>query len=491
MGIIVKQSIQGSIWSYLGVLVGFVTTSYLYTEYLNPETVGLFGLLMAITTLTSQFATLGMGGVTARLFPYFRDPGKGHHGFLFIALAVQIAGFSLFLAGYSLFRDTLIGNNLEKSRLFAEYIHLLVPLTFFMLLFSFLDSLNRVLYNVVLGTFLQEFLQRVLIFAAVILFALRLLTLHQLILAWAVAVSLKGVIILVFLFFKKEINLRPDLPFVGRDLRKEIVSVALFSIVGGMGSLIIFNIDKIIVNQMLNLANTGVYTIAFYFGTLVVIPSRPLLKISGTLIADAWARDDLDSIRAIYEKSCINQFIIGGFLFLGIWANIDNILTILGEDYLQSKWVIFFIGAGYLIDMLTGANAQVIAYSKSYKMSLLFMVILIAVVVPLLYLFIPVWGITGAAIAIAGALFMNNLMRYLFLVQRYKLQPFNFRFIVVIAFYAFVFFLTTLLPQKELVTDLILRNTLIVLLTGSFFWLVPVSEDLTAIKNTLVSYLRK
>ena len=87
--------------------------------------------------------------------------------------------------------------------------------------------------------------------------------------------------------------------------------------------------------------NTGVYTIAFYFGTLVVIPSRPLLKISGTLIADAWKDNDLKKINNIYYKSCINQFIIGGFLFLGIWANIDNILTILGPDYQQSKWVIF------------------------------------------------------------------------------------------------------------------------------------------------------
>ena len=106
---------------------------------------------------------------------------------------------------------------------------------------------------------------------------------------------------------------------------------------------------------MLDLGSLGVYTIAFYFGTLVIIPSRPLLKISGTLIAYAWARNDLTQIRDIYYKSCINQFVIGGFLFLGIWANIDNILLILGPDYLQSKWVIFFIGLGYLFDMLTGA----------------------------------------------------------------------------------------------------------------------------------------
>jgi O-antigen/teichoic acid export membrane protein len=395
------------------------------------------------------------------------------------------------MLGYYAFKETLIETNLEKSRLVADYVYLLVPLTFFLLLFSFLDSYNRILYNVVLGTFLQEFFQRLLILISVVLYAIGLLTLNQLIITYAIAVCMKGVVLLIYLFFKGEINLRPKPDFISAQLRKEIIGVAFFSIVGGMGSLIVFNIDKIIVNQMLDLGSLGVYTIAFYFGTLVIIPSRPLLKISGTLIAYAWARNDLTQIRDIYYKSCINQFVIGGFLFLGIWANIDNILLILGPDYLQSKWVIFFIGLGYLFDMLTGANAQVIAYSKYYQVSLLFIVVLIVSVVLLLYFFIPAWGITGAAIAIAGALLMNNGMRYFFLYKKYKLQPFNSKFIVIIAFYMLVFPLTRLIPQKELVPDLILRSVLIVLFTVSFFWFVPLSEDITSIKNTLVSYLKK
>ena len=153
----------------------------------------------------------------------------------------------------------------------------------------------------------------------------------------------------IFLASKGEIHVRHELSFITKDLRKEMIDVALFSILGGLGSMIVFNIDKIVVNQMLDLSNTGVYTIAFYFGTLVIIPSRPLLKISGTLIADAWKENDLAKIKDIYYKSCINQFIIGGFLFLGIWANIDNILTILGAGLRAIKmgdlfyWIWIFI----------------------------------------------------------------------------------------------------------------------------------------------------
>lgn len=489
MGIIIKQSIKGTIWSYIGVPLGFVTTAYLYTEYLTPEVVGLFGLLMAISVVTGQLAGLGFNGVTSRLFPYFRDPNSGHHGFLWVKTMVSLAGFLLFILLYLLFRNVFIEANYEKSRLLADYVYLLIPLTFFTLLFNALDAYNRILYDTVTGLFLQETLQRILLFLVVLLYIWNIISLNQLIIAYTVAVSLKGLVLLLVLMQRKEIRLRPEFGFIDKKLAREMASVALYSIVGGMGAMLVFNLDKILINQMLGLAKTGVYTIAFYFGSLITIPSRPLLKISGSLIAEAWKENDLEKIRDIYYKSCINQLIIAGFLFIGIWSNIDNILVILGPDYETSKWVIFFIGIGYLLDMMTGANAQVIAYSKYYRASLGFIVILIVIMVILFFLLVPPLGITGAAAGIASALFLNNLMRYLFLWKRYHLQPFNLFFLFVIAFYAGLYFLMKLVPQLPVVPDILIRGTLITILTGLFLLLVPVSPDIQKTAASIAKWL--
>ncbi|MGM0407603.1 MAG: polysaccharide biosynthesis C-terminal domain-containing protein, partial [Bacteroidota bacterium] len=247
---------------------------------------------------------------------------------------------------------------------------------------------------------------------------------------------------------------------------------------------LVFNIDKIIINEMLGLSATGVYTIAFFFGTLVVIPSRPLLRISGTLIADAWRKNDLSYIDDIYKRSCLNQFIIGAFLFGGIWVNIDNILVILGPEYIDGKWVIFFIGLGYLIDMGTGANNRIIAYSKYYRMSLWFLLILIVLVISTMYLLIPVWGITGAAIAIALSFFANNLMRFLFLFKKYHFQPFSYRFLLIPGAFLLAYGIGTILPQLPLVWDILVRGSVfavvyLLLVTG-----FRVSED---VNNTILS----
>ncbi|MFW6327153.1 MAG: oligosaccharide flippase family protein, partial [Bacteroidota bacterium] len=296
MGIIIRQSIKGSIWSYIGVGIGFITTAYLFPEYLTTDVIGLFSLLIAWSNLFAQFSALGFNGVTSRLFPYFRDKKKGHNGFLFIALMVTLTGFSVFLIAFFFLKPFLIESNLEKSGLFVGYIDLLIPLTFFTLVYKILEVFTKLLYNAVLGAFLTELVQRILILTVVVTFIFQWITLHQLILAYAGAVSAKGIFILLYLLRTGELNFKPNLNFIDKNLRKEMINVALFSILAGVGGNIVFRIDKIIVNQMLGLSATGIYTIAFFFGTLVVIPSRTLLKISGTLIADAWKRNDVEYI---------------------------------------------------------------------------------------------------------------------------------------------------------------------------------------------------
>lgn len=492
MGIVAKQSIHGSIWSYLGVVLGFVTNTYLFSEYLTPEIVGLFGILVAISTITANISALGMNNVTARLFPYFRNNDNGHNGYLFLAIVPELIGYAIFLIIFLLFQDKIIENNIEKSALFADYVYLLIPITFFFLVFSLFDTYNRLLYNALLGTFLQEFLQRVAIFTVVGLYIIKVINLNQLIIGYALAVSVKAIVIFIYLILKKQINLKPKLNFVTPKLRKEIVGVASFSIIGGLGSLMVFNIDKIVINQLLDLEKTGVFTMAVYFGTLVVIPSRPLLQISGTLIADSWAKKDLQHIGEIYQKSCLNQFLIGGFLFLGIWVNIDNILFILGDDYAESKWVIFFIGIGYMFDMLTGANGHIIRYSKHYRISLVFTAFLLVTNVVLLYTLVPLLGIVGAAISIAFSLFFNNFMRFLFLVRKYQLQPFNARYLFILGFFLVVYFIIDFIPQLNIYVDIVVRgailsvSVLVVILKSNYF------PDLKqAFNNTLQTINKK
>lgn len=479
MGIIIKQSIKGSFWSYLGVVIGFITTSYLYPNYLTTETVGLFGLISAYTVLLSEFSALGFHAVTARLFPYFRNEKKGHNGFVFILIIVILIGFLLVTTAFYILKPWIIESNIEKSKIFADYIYLLLPLTLFTLLYNQFDIYNKLLYDAVFGTFLQEFLQRIMILIVTLLYAFHIINLNQFIIAFACVLCLKGLVLLLYLLIKGDISIMPQLSFLNNNLISEMISVALYGILAGIGGSIVFSIDKIIINQMLGLASTGVYTIAFFFGTLVIIPSRTLIRISGTLIAEAFKKNDLKYISEIYHKSCLTQLIIGAFIFGGIWLNIENIISILGPEYNEARWVIFFIGLGYLVDMTTGANGQIIAYSKHYKVALLFILILIVLVIILMYILVPKWGITGGAIAIAFSIIMNNIMRALFLKVKYDMQPFVWKFLVIIGVAIFAYTISSILPiQKKILPDILFRSSVFTVIYTILIFRLKVSNDI-------------
>jgi len=120
MGLIIKQSIKGSFWSYLGVGLGFITTSFLFPKYVSTEVIGLFGVIVAYSTIASQLSSLGINGVTGRLFPYFRDESNGHNGFLFIGVSVVLIGFVLFLAVFSIISPYLLEGKAD-SVLLIDY----------------------------------------------------------------------------------------------------------------------------------------------------------------------------------------------------------------------------------------------------------------------------------------------------------------------------------------------------------------------------------
>ena len=152
-------------------------------------------------------------------------------------------------------------------------------------------------------------------------------------------------------------------------------------------------IDAIMVNSFMDSSAVGIYVITFYFGTLVFIPARALNKIAPTLISKAYKENNRDTIKDIYYKSCGNLFLIGILIFLGLMVNLDNVFNIIPRSYEDGKFVIVLIGLANLIKMAGGTNDSIIIYSKYYKTSTVFYLILgILIVGPQFYFHPTIWN---------------------------------------------------------------------------------------------------
>lgn len=108
MGIIIRQSIKATIFNYLGTFIGFMTTFFVLTKFLQPEEIGLTRVIFEIAALFAGFAQLGTSASAMRFFPYFRQSENNHNGFFFYLLLMPTIGSVLFVSLFLLLKENLL-----------------------------------------------------------------------------------------------------------------------------------------------------------------------------------------------------------------------------------------------------------------------------------------------------------------------------------------------------------------------------------------------
>ncbi len=461
MGVIQQQTLKGTFFLYAGVIIGFIST-IAFTHTLSSSENGLISLLISYSDVFSQVASLGFSSAIGILFPYFRDKEQQHKGFFFVLSVVLLLGSAVGIVLYYALMPLIIDSSEQDMSLFVSYMFYLLPLIVFRSAFILFDRYYSVLYNTVIGIVLKEFVQRVLILGAIILHFYQLIDFDVFVLLYVVSVCLPTLFILFSLWRKNEISFKPQLAYLTHDIKHKMLSMSFYGLLISFNAIAVMRVDTIMISDMLGLSFTGIYTITFYFATLIKIPSRALSKITATVFADSWKANDLKTIEIVYYKSGLSQFIIGILLFIGIWANIENIFAILPDEYAAGRYVIFYIGITSLIEMISGGSTMMISTSKNYRILAFFMFILLALLILTNYIFIPISGITGAAIASAISTFIYFLIRYFYILKKYKMNGLGWAHLK-IALIAAVAYLPSyfLPPMNHFIIDIAVRSSII------------------------------
>ncbi|WP_372643879.1 lipopolysaccharide biosynthesis protein [Ancylomarina sp.] len=487
MGIIRKQTIIGSIFSYAGAIIGLFNIAYLYPRILSTEEVGLLSWLIATTMMAAQFSGLGFGAVISRLFPYFRNEKNQHNGFMFLLFCVGIVGFIISLLAYLAFQPFAANYFNGDDALNLNYLIYLIPLVFFSLFFNLFDAYNRVLYDAVSGTFFRDIVFKLIVLASLILLGEDYINFSQLIFIYVSAYCLPAVLLFGLLIKRNQVSFKPQLNFIKPDLKKIMINTSLYGLLNNFGDKIASQIDKLMLAGMLSLGATGIFAVMANFGILISMPSRTLNKISSTIIAEAWKKKDLETISKTYAQSGLHQFMLACLLFVGLWVNIDNVLQIVTPEYIEGKYVVFFIGLSNVVLMLSGISGVVIQNSPAYRKQSLFLGVYAIIIVISNAIMIPLWGIIGAAAASFAASLCFNLMKYLFLLKRYKFQPFNYRYVLVVVSAIISYYIAYLLPKQDsYIIDIIVRGAIVSLIYIALTLGFRISKDFNEFTMKLI-----
>jgi O-antigen/teichoic acid export membrane protein len=494
MGIIIRQSIKNSVVTYVGVVIGTINVLFLYNKFLSTEQLGLYTALTSFPLVFAGFAHLGTPHVGVRFFNLFADSERQHNGFFGYLLIAPFLGFLTFLLVYIGLKPSFEAAYTQNSPLLINYYWTFPVITFFLIYQTILEAYSKVHLRIVVPAIIREIFLKLTNSALALLFGFQYINFNQLVLGIILAYFLGVCFLLIYIKILGRFYLKLDFSFIKKPVFKEMYQYGLWTMLGGATATALPHLEKMILpaNQG-GLATTAIFNIALSIGLVIAIPRNAIASISDPLLAESWRNNDIEHVGEIYQKSALNLLIVGLFLFLGIWCNIDAIFQIIPNSttYQQGKFVVLMVGLYSLFDMATGLNSEILKNSPFYKYDLGFYMVRFVLLLIANLILIPIYSYNGAALAMLISVIVYNLVKFIFIKQKTNLQPFNIQTVKAIFLGIFTYGVTLLLPVFEgsfihIIFNIIINSLTILIIFGGGVLLLNISEDLNNVFKTLI-----
>lgn len=433
MGQIRKQAIYSSIVIYAGFLIGFVNTWFFIKNgsgSFTPAQYGLTRLFFDVGLLMYAVASFGVVAVLYKFFPYYREHVPPRQNDLYTwTFVFPVIGFVLVVAAGFVFEPLVVQKFSGRSALFVDYYKWVFVFGFGILAFTILEGFSWTFQQAVFPSFLRETGLRLLTLVLIILYSTNSISFDTFIRLFSFLFLAIALVLGIRLRSQQlwHISLRPSR--VTRRFGKKMLQLAGY-VYGGSIILILSQVaDSIIIASVSEkgIHDAGVYNLATYIANLIQVPQRSIIAVTIPVLSIAWKQKNLSEINRLYQRSSINLLLIGLLIFIGIWLNIEEAFRLLHiqAEYEAGIMVVLLLGITKLIDAGTGVNAQIIATSTHWRFEFITGVLLVLLILPLNYLLVKQYGITGSAYANLLSFSIYNFIRYIFLWKRYNLQPFT------------------------------------------------------------------
>jgi len=452
MGIVKRDGFKLALISWAGIALGCVNKLILFPKYLEAEEVGLAVVLINISVLFAQVASMGAGPLILKFFPYFNNDLHKHHGFLSWVFKLATWGSLITILFFIVFKAPITNFFAEKSPLLVQFYYCIIPLGLAALSYIIFDAYLRSQLDTVFSSFAWEIILRVATTVSIVLYAFKIIDFEWFVFIYVIANCTASLAILIYMYLNKNLPFTKITDKVVK-YRKHLLAFALFSVLSGAGNNFMMLIDSIFVSGFIDLKAAGIFTTVGFITSVMIVPYRAIVKITSPIVANLWRKKDMLEMSKLYKNTSVVCLLIGAYFFCGFWICIDELFTLMpkGEVYKEGKYVFFILGIGRLFDMATGINGAIVITSKKYRYDLFFTLFLIASTLICNYVFIKVFdlGMNGAAIATSMSIIIYNISRLLFLYFNYKLQPLTFKFFLGLILFLLVLLCCLQIPSVE------------------------------------------
>jgi O-antigen/teichoic acid export membrane protein len=474
MGVVLKQSIQNTVVTYLGFFFGAINTLFLYTKILPDEYYGLVTFILASGAILMPLMAFGVHNTMVKYYSNHQEVEKD--GFFTLMLLIPLLGIlPVALVGF-IWYDSIGDWVSQVNPMVKDYLWYVFFVGLAMGYFEVFYSWAKVHLKSVFGNFMKEVFARIGVSILLVLFYFDVVSLDTFFKCLVGLYLLRTVIIKIYAFTLR----MPKLDFKFPPFTKEILSYSFLIILGGSAALILLEIDKVMLNQFISIENVAYYGVSVYIATVIIVPSRAMHQITYPLTAELLNTHNDAGLDKLYKKSSLTLFIASGILFVLIILNLNDLYLMLPENYRNGFVMVFLIGLAKVMDSLLGNINSILYNSQYYKTVLIFGVCLAALTILLNYVLIPKFGLEGAAFASFVSIFIFNLVKLVFVKIKFGIMPFTaatFKVFATLVLLAVLFDLVQF--QFHPIINIGLKSLLIVVMYVGILYRFNISEDVT------------
>ena len=481
MGIVLNQSLKNTIITYIGFAIGALNALFMYTHFLGEDYYGLTAFLLSSANIMMPLMAFGIQNTLVKFYSEHQSEDEKSRFLNLVLVLPFVIIIPIFLILFLFYGET--ANLLsQKNQIIHDYVWMIPVIGLFMGYFEIFYAWVKVHLQSVFGNFVKEVLLRV--FISIFLFAVYF--------DWIS--NIQFVYSLVFIYFTMMLLMalvafkvrKPQFHLKFPKEKKEVIVYSAFIIFSSSIAVLLLDIDKFMIGQYIPISEAAYYSVAIFIALTISVPMRAMHQITHPITTDLMARKKHDELNDLYKKTAITLQVIGGFIMLGILTNIHQVYALLPEKYSGGVAVVFLISFSKFFDLMLGNNNSIIFNSKYYKMVLFLGVLLVFVVVGLNLIFIPKYGINGAALATLIAIGLYSLAKLLFVVLKMKLFPFTKKTIValVITIASFGMFYYWDFNFHPFV-NIILKSILVTIFYLGLCYYMKISSDINFVMNSV------
>lgn len=420
MGIILKQSVNNLVSTYIGFGIGAVNILLLYPNFLEPAYYGLVSYLLTTGNLIWPIMALGGHNTLIKFFTAYQDR-QNQDRLLSVVLITPLLIGSIIAAIGIFFYQQILHYFEGENALVQPYAWLIFIIAIAIAYFELFFAWNKVFLKSTFGNVMKEVFHRFGIFVLLMLLYLDAIGLEAFIYA-SVAVYVVRTLIMMWSAFSTYI---PKLEFHFPQQKWKVINYSFLIFIAGTVSVALFDLDKFMIEYFLPIENVAIYGIAVYIAAVIAVPYRAMQQIANPITATMVNQHKMHELSDLYKRTSLTLLIISGLLFILIIANIHQLYTLVPETYRAGVQIVFLISLVKLFDSMLGNNISILFNSNYYHFVLYSGVFLVLVALGLNVLLIPRYGIYGAAYATFTAFFLYNLIKLIFVFIKFKMHPFS------------------------------------------------------------------